>query len=439
MSDYSRRLFLKHMGLQLTLPVLSNFYPLSSMAAATQRKNFIAVYFPNGSYFPTADGIGSWHWNDNTGVLYDLTQGADSVQNNVMILRKINAGRIDLDPHWHGPAAFLSGDLIDLSLENPKCGRTIDQMIADTKTTPIKSLEVGGPYFHIHPLADHPNYPDIYINRISWTDESTPRTPIIDPYVLFNYLFYGGSGSAEEIEYMINKKKSILDVVQVELARVSAKTSSEGKIAMQQYENGIREIELSLASTTTCTKPSLPTNNYENKDFNYIDRVQQFQKMIVFALKCDLTNVVSLMYGPGFSSELTYKWDIGFSSYEHHDCAHNGGNTSKINRLLAINKMQVGLLKHLLNLLKDNGLINDTLVYFASDMSNGDTHDITNIPTLLCGGGSDLKFGQEITFGSPQKHTQVLLSALSLLGVNKPSLGEDVMLATTNINSSIES
>lgn len=439
MKSISRRLFIKKMGFHFTLPLLSNFYPISSLSQeASLRKNFIGIFFPNGSYFPTSDGVGSWHWNNNNGVLYDLTQGSNRVNQHVMILRKIRAGFPTLDPHWQNPAAFLSGNQIRLSLDRPRCGRTIDQIIADTRGTPFRSLEIGGPYFHIHPLADHPNYPDIYMNRISWAQDELPLTPIVDPYQLFNYLFSGTGGNLKQIQYQHTKKKSILDFVSSELRSVAAKTSSEGRLMMEEYESGLREIEAGLGQNYNCEKPSAPNKIYTNRELNYVDRIQQFQKIIVFALKCQLTNVATMMYAPAVSGELYYHGDLGNNTYDHHAAAHNGGSAAKIARHLQVNRMHIGLLKHLLNLLKEHGLMNETLVLFGTDMSNGDTHNTNDIPTLLCGGGSDLRFGREITFSTQQTHTSILLSILSMFGIQRSALGEGTMRSTSNLNSFIK-
>ena len=49
--------------------------------------------------------------------------------------------------------------------------------------------------------------------------------------------------------------------------------------------------------------------------------------------------------------------------------------------------------------LRTAGLLNETLVMYGSDMSDGNVHLTENLPILLCGAGTDLKFGQEV--GSP--------------------------------------
>jgi hypothetical protein len=439
MSNISRRLVLKGMGFQLVLPLLNNFAPLSALAQSnTARKNFVGVYFPNGTHIPPGEMVGPWHWNDPSGVLNGLKTGSDAVAQNVMIIRNLFNGDPGIDPHWQNCSGFLSAKLINLDLLNIKCGKTIDQMIADTKSTFIRSIEVGGPYFHKHPLVDHPNYSDLYLNRISWKTDEQALTPQTDPYALFNFLFSTNQSGARNLAYLRENKRSVLDTVLGDLQSIKAKTSAEGKLALDQYGTSLREIETNLNSASpVCMAPLRPTLSYANKNVNYVDRVTQFQRMMVFAMKCGLTNVGTIMYTAAVSEEMTYAGDIG-NGIGHHDAAHHQGIQRDLIRLQTINKMHVGLLKNLLNQLRENGLLNETLVMYGTDMSDGDTHHTENIPTLLCGGGADLKFGQDITLPSRTSYASLLLSILSNYGIQAPSLGSGVMQSSTNINAFIK-
>ncbi len=439
MSQISRRLLLKNMGLTLTLPLLNTFAPLEASAQIPgRRKNFIGVYFPNGSYFPVGNEVGAWHANDATGVLYPLKEGADAVYNNVMNLRKISHGFGDIDPHWQNCAAFLSSGRINLDLQNIKCAKSIDQHIADQKTTPLRSLEIGAPYYHQHLLADHPTYSHIYMNRIAWKNESTPLTPQIDPLRIFTNLFGGGPQTNRQLLYALNKKKSVLDALVSELVTIKNRTSTEGKIGLESFETGLREIELGLtASPPVCASPGAPTHNYEDMNINYVNRIEQLQKIMVFAMKCDLLNVGTIMYSPGVSEQLNYNGDLG-AGLGHHDVAHHGDSGSEIERLKNINRMHIRLLKHLLNLLKTNNLLADSLVLYGTDMSDGNVHQTTGIPNLLCGQGNDLKFGQDINFSEAQTHSKLLNSVLSFYGINLPSLGAGTLNTSENLNSSIK-
>ena len=439
MENFSRRLLLKNLGLTLTLPVLNTFAPLTAFGqVAGQRKNFIGVYFPNGSHFPAGDEVGAWRWNDAGGVLYPLKEGADRVDTNVMILRKISNGFADLDPHWQNCAAFLSSGRINLDLQNVRCAKSIDQHIADTKTTPLRSLELGAPYYHQHLLADHPTYSHIYMNRIAWRNDSTPLTPLIDPMRVFNTLFGGGVQSNRQLVYLNSKKKSVLDSLVADLVAIKGKTSAEGKIALEEYETSLREIERSLTVTPpVCTSPGAPTMNYDDINVNYVSRIEQLQRMLVFAIKCNLTNVGTIMYSPAVSELLNYSGDLG-GGLSHHDVAHHGDVAGEIERLKTVNRMHIRLLKHLLNLLKSNGLLADSLVLYGTDMSDGNIHQTTSIPSLLCGQGADLKFGQEINFATEQTHSKLLNSVLSCYGITLPSIGAGILNTSQNLNTSIK-
>lgn len=427
------------MGIQLVLPLFTNLAPLSALAAlAPSRKNFVSIYFPDGTYVPPGQPNGAWHWDNSDGVLSPLKEGSDAVQQNVMILRNLFNTNGARDPHWQNCAGFLSGNLIRLSLTSPRCGKTIDQIIADGKSTPYRSVEIGGPYYHEHLLGDHPTYPHLYMNRISWKTDEMALTPHTDPYEFFRYLFVSGSEGAKALAYAQAKKKSILDLVLNDLNSVAQKTSAEGKIALDAYGSGLREIENSLGSAApVCTPPAAPNLNYSNRNINYIDRIEQFQKMLAFALKCELTHIGTIMYSPGVSGDIDYSGELG-AGLPHHSCAHHGFDSGAIDRLKRINKMHVRLLKHFINLLKSNDLLDNTLVLFGTDMNDGNTHSIENIPTLLCGGGSDLKFGQSVNLPR-SAYPKLLLSILSLMGIQKNSLGEGDVYANSNINNLIQS
>jgi len=355
-----------------------------------------------------------------------------------MIIRKISNGFADLDPHWQNCAGFLSSGRINLDLQNVRCAKSIDQIIADTKTTPLRSIEIGAPYYHQHLLADHPTYSHIYMNRIAWRNDSTPLTPQINPMTVFNNLFGGGIQSNRQLVYLNSKKKSVLDALVTDLVTIKGKTSAEGKIAMEEYETSLRDIEKGLTVTPpVCSSPGAPALNYDDINVNYVNRIEQLQRMLVFAIKCNLTNVGTIMYSPAVSESLSYSGDLG-DGLSHHDVAHHGDVASEIERLKTVNRMHVRLLKHLLNLLKSNGLLAESLVLYGTDMSDGNIHATNSIPSLLCGQGADLKFGQEINFATDQTHSKLLNSVLSFYGITLPSIGTGILNSNQNLNTAIK-
>ena len=151
-------------------------------------------------------------------------------------------------------------------------------------------------------------------------------------------------------------------------------------------------------------------------------------RLVVLAMQCGLVNTSTFMYGPS-SSDLQCAERLGEGA-GHHGCAHNRREAALISRLRGMNLVHTGLLAHLLTELKAANLMESTLVMYGSDMSDGDQHTTDNIPTLLCGAGSDLTFGQVVN-GGRRPMSDLHVDILNLLGV--PGItewGEEVIAST---------
>lgn len=388
----NRRTILKWMGIQLALPLVSGH--LANAQTPPQRKRFIGAYVPNGAYMP--GGVnGSWNWNEALAPL--VSRG---LQGNTMVLRGLFNGFPGADPHWQNCAGFLSAQPIQLGDPGvARCGITLDQYVADRYPSSLRSLEVGGLYYHVHPLNDHPGYSNDYLNRICWQAIDKFRSPIPDPAQLFQKLFGAEAGSAAQINYLHDRKRSILDSMHKDATRMSTRLPATYRPVLLSYMDTVREVEMGLGTVSTCTPGfGKPSQDFSAPNTNYVLRFQLMHQMIVLAMQCGLTNVATLMYGPGVSESLNFPESLGGGA-GHHAVAHHGGTQSSIDRLKQVNQLQVGLLADLLEKLRTAGLLNETLVMYGSDMSDGNVHLTENLPMLLCGAGADLKFGQEI--GSP--------------------------------------
>lgn len=387
-----RRHVLKFMGLQLALPLVSGH--LAHAQQAPVRRRFIAGYVPNGAHMP-AGANGAWNWNESLAPL--VSRG---LRPNTMVLRGMFNGFPGADPHWQNCAGFLSAQPIQLGDPGvARCGITLDQYVADRHPSSLRSLEVGGLYYHVHPLNDHPGYSNDYLNRICWQAIDKFRSPIPDPAQMFQKLFGAEAGSAAQINYLHARKRSILDSLHKDATRLSNRLPASYRPVLSSYMDTVREVETGLGTVSTCT-PNLgrPTQDFVAPNTNYALRFSLMHQMIVLAMQCGLTNVATIMYGPGVSESMNFAEAIGAGS-GHHAVAHHGGTQSSIDRLKQINAVQVGLLADLLEKLRAASLLDETLVLYGSDMSDGNVHLSENLPMLLCGGGADLKFGQEV--GSP--------------------------------------
>ena len=411
-----RRTVLRWMGIQLALPLLSSVIPSAARAQTVGRSRFIGVFFPNGAHMP-AGVDGNWSFSEALAPL-----AAAGLQNNAMIVRGMFNGFAGVDPHWQNAAGFLSCRPIVLGdAAVARCGKSLDQVVADQQPTPLRSLEVGAPYYHVHPMNDHPGYSNDYLNRISWQTDDSFRSPIADPRQMFEKIFGVTSGSAGQIRHLHDRKKSILDFIHKDATRLSARMPSEYRPVVSTYMDTVREIELQLDNNgvpgSCASQPAAPTQDFSNPQARYVERYQLMNRMIAVAMQCGSTNVATMMYGPS-SSDLDCAEVLGGGA-GHHTCAHNQGQGPLIDRLRGMNQVHAGLLADLLSQLRDLNLLDSTLVMYGSDMSDGDLHHTENIPTLLCGAGADLRFGQVIGDRAARRPLSDLhLDILHLLGVS---------------------
>jgi hypothetical protein len=420
----SRRWVLKAAGVQLALPLLDAHL---ADAQPTGRHRFIGCYVPNGAYMP-AGANGSFTWAD---ALQPLE--AAGHRPNTMVLRGLHNGFGAIDPHWQNCAGFLSCEQIVLNQPGVvRCGKTVDQYVAEKHLAPLRSLEIGGLYYHVHQLNDHPGYSDDYLNRISWQTADRFRSPIPQPAQLFAKLFGASEGSAAQLAFARARKKSVLDQVGKDARRLSGRLPASYRPVLDSYLETVREVEQGLSPPMAACTPSFasPTDDFSGHNTNYVRRFDLMHQMVALAMQCGLINAATIMYGPGVSDHLSFPQALGQGN-GHHACAHHGGTQAAIDRLKAINKLQVGLLADLLTKLKAAQLLGETLVLYGSDMSDGNVHLAENLPMLLCGAGTDLKFGQDVGSASVRRPlANVHVEILNLLGVQVTRFGSGESVST---------
>ena len=408
----SRRNVLSWMGIQLALPVALRALPATAQAIVPRRR-FIGVFFPNGAYMP-GGADGNWNFAE---ALQPIA--AAGFQSSTVVVRGLHQSFPGVDPHWQNCAGFLSCQPILLGVPGVvRCGKSVDQYVADRNPTPLRSLEVGAPYYHVHPLTDHPGYSDDYLNRISWQADDKARAPIPDPKAMFEKLFARSQAGAVQLRYQHARQKSILDHLSKDASRVNARLPVEQRPVLESYLETVRDVERELtAQTPSSCMPGMgsPTESFADRETNYLRRYQLMHQMVVIALQCGLTNAATFMYGPS-SSFLGFTESLGMGT-NHHGCAHNKGEAPLVARVRQITRLEMGLVADLLTRLNAANLLEDTLVLCGSDMSDGDAHNTTNLPTLLCGKGPGIRWGTDVqTGGKPL--SDLHLELLQLLGVS---------------------
>ncbi len=113
--------------------------------------------------------------------------------------------------------------------------------------------------------------------------------------------------------------------------------------------------------------------------------------MAMLAMQSDSTRIVTLMVDafatPDFQLEEKVKSTTGYHSLSHH-----GMRADHLTQLEKADRRQMSLLRHTLKVLasvqdESSRLLDSTMVLYGSNMGDANTHDNTNLPILLAGGG----------------------------------------------------
>ncbi len=385
--DLTRRRVLAGAGVALGLPFLHSALPRTSWGqeyAAPTR--LIVFYVPNGMqmFCFTPERLGPGY------DLKDCLAPLAPVQEHVSVFTGL-ANNVANDPvpgdHARGTGSFLTCVPIKHTAGNDVYnGVSMDQVAAKAlgDRTLFPSLQVG-----IQAGGNTGDctagYSCAYTRNISWANATTPLPNITDPQVLFDRMF----GVDRELDPARAARRkvlqgSILDEVRGEAVTLSARLGRDDKQKLEQYLTAVREVEMRVGAlgAGSCATDDVPLG-----DLAYPAHVDVMIDLMVRALECDVTRIISFMIGPAASNQ-TYDF-IGVPG-AHHQISHHQGDRNNIDKLVQIAGWEVGRFAHLVSRLAEvpdgpGTLLDHTLAYFSSEIEDGDTHAHHNLPVLLAG------------------------------------------------------
>ncbi len=431
MKTLSRRTVLKGLGASLALPYFEAMAPARAAAVAAPRR-LVFVYVPNGIHMqqwtPAAEGRAFElpsileplaPFRDELLVLSGLTQD------------KARANGDGPGDHARASAAFLTGaQPRKTSGADIHAGISADQVVAQRvgARTRFRSLELGCEGGRSNGECDS-GYACVYSNSISWAGPGTPLTKETDPRALFDRLFLGGSEDEREgAGARAAGRKSILDLVREDGARLASRLGAADRAKLDEYLTSIGELERRLTAFAAARPIDVdPALRPEDTPEDFGAYVRLMFDLLVQALRTDSTRVATfLLVNEG--SNRGYP-EIG-ASEGHHELSHHGGDAEKQAKIARINRFHVELLAHFLTALRDveeegEDLLARSMIVYGSAIADGNAHDHHDLPILLAGrGGGSLDSGRHVRYARETPVTNLYLSLLELMGAPTASLGD---------------
>ena len=414
-----RRHFLRGTGALIALPALESIGYRLFASAAPEATTVIpkrAIFMGMGF------GVTKETWYPDladTGADYKLTEGLAPLarhKKDFTILQGCS-NQYSNEAHW-GSTFWLTGaNRYSVPGQNMANSISADQVIAqhlgqDTRFASMQLDSSDGSASGHGPGAS-----------LSWDQRGKPVAGSKDPVEVFHKLFSADNLPLEQRQAAINQKRSVLDAVLTEAKRMQRGLTKTDNDKLDEYFQGIRDIETRLSKDEDwldVPKAKAPIEE-PSPGLKGREEIEVMYNLIVAALQTNSTRVLSYRL-PG--QNLLKSLDISLS-------AHNISHYSPGERMEASkmrDKVHSQLLAGLIDQLKatkevdGSSLFDHTALAFGSNISS--IHYLDNCPTLLTGGGANLKLGQHLSLPKDTPLCNVWLTMLQGLGIQTERHGD---------------
>ncbi len=428
----SRRTFLRGaFGATIALPMLDAMAPAltaQSRTSAAVPFRFGTVYLPCGIYPDT------WH-PDAAGsgfAFKPVMQPLEKYRSQLVTISNMTAPWGE-SVHVGASSAFLNGvgPLADRDATGDMFGKirskkTLDQYIADLVAgdTPLRSIEVGTEDMGTA-VGACDGFPCAFFNTLAWRDDSSPLPVAINPRVTFERMF-GEAGGSDQRSARLKERQSLLDSVSGETNRLRSKLGAPDRAILDEYLSNIRDVEQQLDRMekrlgTITGVPDAPVGLPEAFD----DHLSITYNLMHLAFQGDMSRVFTFMLGHE-PTDRSYP-HLGIPE-THHSVSHHGNDAEKMAKYAKIGTYHMVKLAEFLEKLQatpdgEGNLLDHSLIYFGSGMSNGNAHDRSTPPAVLLGGLHGRLKGDRHIVAKKDPTANLLLAIAHLYGAEIEKFG----------------
>ena len=418
-TDFNRRTFLRGAGALIALPALESIGFRRFASAATKA----AVAIPKRAVFM---GIGfgvtkqTWYPDQkDTGSKYQLSEGLSPLARHKQDFTIVQgcANNYSNEAHW-GSTFWLTGaNRYSVPGQNMANSISADQVVAEqlgqqTRFTSIQLDSSDGSQSGHGPGAS-----------LAWDKRGKPVAGYNDPLKTFHKLFSAEDLPLEQRQAAIDEKRSVLDAVLTEANRVQRGLSRNDNNKLDEYFQGIRDIETRLGKDEDWLDKPKPKAPLDEPPVGLKGReeIEMMHNLIVAALQTDSTRALTYRM-PGQS--LLKSMDLKHSS--HNVSHYSPGERMEASK--ARDQMHSTLLAGFMDKLKatkeadGTSLFDHTSLAFGSNISS--IHYLDNCPTLLAGGGANLKLGEHLVLPKDTPLCNVWLTLLQGMGIDAERHGD---------------
>src|SRR6187549_3557596 len=421
---FSRRAFLRGIGVTMALPWMESLpvwgdEPSSSHAASDAPVRLAVLFAGNGFHSKEWWAKGEGKEMELGKVLAPLTDFREKM---LFVRGLYNEEALKGNIHSSQTGNLLSGAPLASGGEI-RSGTSIDQLLAQRygSSTKVPSLVLGCEKSN---PSVHKNYSMLYSSHISWSSPTTPTPLEIYPALAFDRLFKDEVSKGD---------KSVLDAVLADAGTLRKGISSGDQRKLDEYFESVRDVEQRIENAgkkgelqgwrPTLDKPNVPRPP-DGIPQDVAEHMRLMADILVLGFQTDTTRLTTLKLNNDHSS-LRFP-NLGVDYMIHHLLSHSDtADWLKVNQFFL---EQVAYIARKLDAIQEGPrtLLDNSMLLFCSSMLTG-THDATQLPVILLGGGGGrIKGGRVLDYSgkTERQMCRLYLSMMEKMNVRVPKFGD---------------
>ena len=424
MNHFSRRTFLRGVGVSMALPWLESIPVWGDDATgkqgASQAPIRTAVLFAGNGFHSK-----EW-WAKGEGSSMELGEvlaPLNPFRSRMLFIRGLyNDQALKGNIHSSMTGNMLSGAPLASGGEI-RSGTSFDQIIAQRygRATKLPSLVLGCE--KANPSV-HKNYSMLYSSHISWSSPTTPTPLEIYPALAFDRMF---KDSVERGD------KSVLDAILADAKDLRRDISASDQTKLDEYLDSVRDVEQRIDRAgqrgelqgwrPTLDKPNIP-RPADGIPQDIAEHMRLMCDILVLAFQTDTTRVCTLKLNNDHSS-LRFP-NLGVDYMIHHLLSHSDtADWLKVNQFFL---EQLAYIAGKLDAIQEGErtALDNAMILFCSSMLTG-SHDATKLPVVILGGaGGQLQGGRVIDYlEKPERQMcRLFLSMMNKVGLRPDKFGD---------------
>jgi hypothetical protein len=437
----SRRSVLKGAaGVAIALPWLDAMTRERTAGAAepgSTPKRFLAVYWPGGTVAEKWRPTGT----EEAFILSPILSPFEAVKSSILVpdglyLMAGDHTRFLAEQSQGGMMGWLTGQVqprANTFVEGPSIDQVLAPRLSSGKAFASLGMAVrwgtGKSHGLLHPMN---------VCQFEAASPFRPIPPQIDPVSIWQTLFNDSQPPDTERAW----ETSILDAVDKRYVKLAQRLGAADRQRLEAHLERIRELEKSIGTVAVsgaCVTPTLvdtsdydPASGLKADDTGSIPDLatdaaipkvgKLMMDMIAMAFACDKTGVALLQWCDS-EAKYTLPW---LDLPETHYFYQNGGGyrPAECEKIYTwYSSQHAYLLQRLAEIdMGGHSMLDETVVFFGTEVAHPADHSKKNMPFLLAGGG--LRTGRWIQYADNPPHNNLLVSLLNHFGDPSTTFGD---------------